>query len=56
MDGIGERLVFIGRKNKDPDFYLDLWNFLDEIDIGQFRTDLKERLSCKHLNNQKIET
>ena len=34
-------LQFIERKIRDPESYLDFWNFLDEIDLDQFRQDLK---------------
>ena len=35
-------LQFIDRKIRDPKSYLDFWNYLDEIDIDQFRNDLEE--------------
>ena len=35
-------LQFIGRKIKDPESYLDFWNYLDEIDIIQFKDDLED--------------
>jgi len=35
-------LQFIDRKIKDPDSYLDFWNYHDEIDIIQFKDDLKD--------------
>ena len=35
-------LQFIDRKIKDPESYLDFWNYLDEIDIDQFKDDLEE--------------
>ena len=34
-------LQFIERKIRDPESYLDCWNYLDEIDLEQFRKDLK---------------
>ena len=34
-------LHFIDRKIRDPEFYLDFWNYLDEIDVDQFKKDLK---------------
>jgi len=34
-------LIFIERKIRDPEAYLDFWNYLDEIDLDQFRKDLK---------------
>ena len=34
-------LQFIERKIRDPESYLDFWNYLDEIDLEQFRKDLK---------------
>jgi len=34
-------LQFIDRKIKDPGSYLDFWNYLDEIDVDQFKKDLK---------------
>ena len=33
-------LEFIDRKIKDPGQYLDFWNYLDEIDIDQFKAEL----------------
>jgi hypothetical protein len=35
-------LQFIDRKIKDPESYLDFWNYLDEIDIIQFKDDLED--------------
>ena len=35
-------LQFIERKIKDPVSYLDFWNYLDEIDIDQYKKDLEE--------------
>jgi hypothetical protein len=35
-------LNFIERKIKDPESYLDFWNYLDEIDLDQFKTDLEK--------------
>jgi len=32
----------IDGKIKDPEPYLDFWNYLDEIDIDQFKDDLEE--------------
>jgi hypothetical protein len=34
-------LQFVNRKIKNPDTYLDFWNFLDEIDIDEFKANLK---------------
>jgi hypothetical protein len=34
-------LQFIDRKIGDPETFLDFWNYLDEIDIDQFKKDLK---------------
>ena len=34
-------LHFIDRKIRDPESYLDFWNHLDEIDVDQFKKDLK---------------
>ena len=34
-------LKFVERKIKDPESYLDFWNYLDEMDIDQFRKDLE---------------
>lgn len=36
-------LQWIDRKISDPESYLDFWNYLDEIDIVEFKADL-ERL------------
>ena len=33
---------FIDRKIKDPESYLDFWNYHDEIDIIQFKDDLED--------------
>jgi len=35
-------LHFIERKIKDPESYLDFWNYLDEIDLDQYKKDLEE--------------
>ena len=35
-------LQFIDRKIKDPESYLDFWNYHDEIDIIQFIDDLED--------------
>ena len=35
-------LQFIDRKIADPESYLDSWNYLDEIDIIQFRQELED--------------
>ncbi len=35
-------LQFIDRKIRDPESYLDFWNYLDEIDIIQFKDDLED--------------
>jgi hypothetical protein len=35
-------LEFIDRKIKDPERYLDFWNYLDEIDIDQFKKELAD--------------
>ncbi len=35
-------LQFIDRKIKYPESYLDFWNYLDEIDIIQFKDDLED--------------
>ena len=35
-------LQFIDRKIKDPETYLDFWNYLDEMDVDLFRKELKE--------------
>jgi hypothetical protein len=35
-------LQFIERKIRDPESYLDFWNYLDEIDIDQFKKDLED--------------
>ena len=35
-------LQFVERKIKDPESYLDFWNYLDEIDIDQYKNDLEE--------------
>ena len=35
-------LKFVDRKIRDPESYLDFWNYLDEIDIIQFKNDLGE--------------
>ena len=35
-------LHFIDRKIKDPESYLDFWNYLDEIDIDQYKEELEE--------------
>ena len=29
------------KKIEDPESYLDFWNYLDEIDIDQFKDELK---------------
>jgi hypothetical protein len=34
-------LQFIERKIIDPESYLDFWNYLDEIDIDQYKKDLE---------------
>ena len=34
-------LQFIDRKIKDPEPYLDFWNYLDEMDVDDFKKDLK---------------
>jgi len=34
-------LEFIDRKIEGPESYLDFWNYLDEIDIDQFKDELK---------------
>jgi hypothetical protein len=33
---------YIDRKINDPESYLDFWNYLDEIDIDEFKAKLKE--------------
>ena len=33
-------LEFIKRKIKSPERYLDHWNYLDEIDVDQFKREL----------------
>lgn len=35
-------LNFIERKIRNPESYLDFWNYLDEIDVTQFKTELEE--------------
>ena len=35
-------LQFVERKIKDPESYLDFWNYLYEINIDQYVNDLKE--------------
>ncbi len=35
-------LQFVNRKIRDPESYLDFWNYLDEIDIDQYKTDLED--------------
>jgi hypothetical protein len=35
-------LRFIDRKIRDPEPYLDFWNYFDEIDIDQFKEDLED--------------
>ena len=35
-------LQFIDRKIKDPETYLDFWNYLDEMDVDLFKKELKE--------------
>ena len=35
-------LDFINRKIKAPESYLDFWNYLDEVDIVQFKNELNE--------------
>jgi hypothetical protein len=35
-------LQFIDRKIRDPESYLDFWNYLDETDIDQFKKDLED--------------
>ena len=35
-------LHFIDRKIKDPESYLDFWNYLYEMDIDQFKTYLED--------------
>ena len=35
-------LQFVDRKIRDPESYLDFWNYLDEIDIIHFKDDLEE--------------
>jgi hypothetical protein len=35
-------LHFIDRKIKAPESYLDFWNYLDEIDIDQYKKDLEK--------------
>ena len=34
-------LSFINRKIEDPESYLDFWNYIDEVDIDQFKEKLK---------------
>jgi hypothetical protein len=34
-------LQFINRKIADPEPFLDFWNYLDEIDIDQFKKKFK---------------
>jgi hypothetical protein len=34
-------LVFIDRKIRDPESFLDFWNYLEEVDIDQFKKDLE---------------
>jgi hypothetical protein len=34
-------LQFIESKIRDPESYLDFWNCIDEIDVDQFKKDLK---------------
>ena len=38
---LAETLQFIDRKFGNPEPYLDFWNYLDGIDIDQFKKDLK---------------
>ncbi len=38
-------LQFIDRKIRDPESYLDFWNYLDEIDIDQYKRDMPIRLT-----------
>ena len=35
-------LQFVERKIEDPESYLDFWNYLDEINIDQYKNDLEE--------------
>jgi hypothetical protein len=35
-------LHFIDRKVKDPESYLDFWNYLDEIDVKRFKKELED--------------
>ena len=35
-------LHFIDRKIREPESYLDFWNYLDETDIDQFKKDLED--------------
>ena len=35
-------LQFIDRKIKDPESYLDFWNYLDEMDVKRFKKELEE--------------
>ena len=35
-------LEYIDRKINDPESYLGFWNYLDEIDVDEFKAKLKE--------------
>ncbi len=35
-------LQFIDRKIKDPESYLDFWNYLEEINVNRFKKELEE--------------
>ena len=34
-------LQLVDRKIRDPESYLDFWNYLDELNIDQFKKDLE---------------
>ena len=35
-------LQFIDKKIRNPESYLDFWNYLDEIDVKRFKKELEE--------------
>jgi len=35
-------LEYLNRKIEDPESYLDFWNYLDEIDVDEFKDKLKD--------------
>jgi hypothetical protein len=35
-------LHFIDRKEKDPEPYLDFWNYIDDIDVKRFKNELED--------------